>query len=183
MKRQLRRFIGSIVLGAIFYLAPQVAYAQFNSAVSNASLNAVMPQSLTVSLDVVAVNFALTDAASANPGDSTITVTTDWVLNPSIGTVDVYAYFDDPAAALTNGADDIPAVNVEGSVDTGPLSSFTAVPPFGGVGLLLDSITILGSNKNSSQNNTLDLNINLSTLPAISAGTYSGTMHIQAQAL
>ena len=60
MKGQLRRFIGSIVLGAFFYMAPQVAYAQFNSAVSNASLNAVMPQSLTVSLDVAAVNFTLT---------------------------------------------------------------------------------------------------------------------------
>ena len=183
MKRQLRKFSGSIVLGAIFYMAPQFAYAQFNSAVSNAALNAVMPQSLTVSLDVATVNFALADAAASNPGDSTITVTTDWVLNPSIGTVDVYAYFDDSAVALTNGTDDIPATNVEGSVDAGPLSSFAAVSPFGGVGLMLDSITILGFNKNSSQNNTLDLNINLSTLPGISAGTYSGTMHIQAQAL
>ena len=79
--------------------------------------------------------------------------------------------------------DDIPAANVEGSVDTGPLTAFTGSSPFGGVALMLDSITILGSNKNSSQNNTLDLNINLFSLPGISAGTYSGTMHLQAQAL
>ena len=183
MKRRLRKFVGSIVLGAVFYMAPPLAYAQFNSAVSNASLNAVMPQSLTVSLDVATVNFTLANGASANPGDSTITVTMDWVLNPSIGTVDVYAYFDDSSVALTNGIDDIPAANVEGSVDTGPLTAFTGSSPFGGVALMLDSITILGSNKNSSQNSTLDLNINLFSLPGISAGTYSGTMHIQAQAL
>ena len=124
----------------------------------------------------------MTNGSSLNAGDATISVTTDWVLIPSIGDVTIYAYVDDPTAALTNGFDFIPAANVEGSVDGGALTAFTAASPFGGVGVLVGSVTIIGNNKNSSQVNTLDLNINLTGL-TLSAGTYTGTMHIQAQAL
>ncbi len=105
------------------------ARAQLNSPVADVALSAVLNQSLTVTLDATAVNFTMTDGSSLNGGEATISVTTDWVLNPSVG-----------------------------------------------------SVAISGLNKNSSQVNTLDLNITLTGL-TLSAGTYTGTMHIQAQAL
>jgi hypothetical protein len=40
----------------------------------------------------------------------------------------------------------------------------------------------LGFNRNSSHSDTLNLNINTTGL-ALPAGTYTGTLHIQAQAL
>lgn len=133
------------------------------------------------------VNFNLTSGSSSNPGDATIPIATSWVLQPSRGTLAVYAYFDVAAAALMHSADPtvvIPSANVEGSANSGPLTPFTQNTPFGvGHGLQVGAPTvILGFNRVGSRNDTLDLNINLSGLP-IAAGTYTGTLRIQAQAI
>ncbi|MCZ6514872.1 MAG: hypothetical protein O6850_03295 [Acidobacteria bacterium] len=177
-----KKLLSLLMFGLMFGFLGGEARAQFNSPVADVAMNAVLNQSLTVTLDAAAVNFTMTNGSSLNAGDATISVTTAWTLIPSVGSVDIYAYFDDSTAALTNGTDDIPAANVEGSVDGGALTAFMATSPFGGVGVTVGSITITGVNKNSSQVNTLDLNINLTGL-TLSAGTYTGTMHIQAQAL
>lgn len=182
MRAKSQELLGLLVLGIMFFFSG-AAKAQVNSAVANVALNAVKAPVLTVALSAGAVNFlSLTDGATSNPGDTTVTVTTTWSLSPSTGTMDLWAYFSNPAQALTDGTEDIPAANVEASVDAGPMTAFTTVGPFGGSGLLVNSVGISGLNKQGSAVNTLDLNINMTGL-ALSPSTYGGTMHIQAQAL
>jgi hypothetical protein len=61
----------------------------------------------------------------------------------------------------------------------------TGTGPFGAAGASLQivAVPITGSNKNSSRVDTLQFNINLSTLPSLPAGTYSGVLNLQAQSL
>lgn len=176
------------LLAALLVWFPLGLAAQVNSNQASVGLNAVMPETISVSTGAVAtVNFNLTSGSSSNPGSATIPIATSWVLQPSRGTLAVYAYFDVAASALTHSTDPtvvIPSANVEGSANAGPLTPFTQNTPYGvGHGLPIGAPTaILGFNRVGTRNDTLDLNINLSGFP-LPAGTYTGTLRIQAQAI
>src|SRR5438034_8415575 len=75
-----------------------------NSAASAITLNAVLSQSVSVTLSANAVNFTLTAGNASNPGSTSITATTAWTLKPSVGSVKLYAFFANSASALTDGA-------------------------------------------------------------------------------
>ena len=75
-----------------------------NSAAQPITLNAVLSQSVTVTLSSNAVNFTLTSGSASNPGSTSITATTTWTLKPSVGSVNLYAFFSNSASALTDGA-------------------------------------------------------------------------------
>ena len=129
------------------------------------------------------VNFALLPAGPAN-GDSPITITTTWDLNPSVTSVTLYAYFIDSAAALSSGLGDrIPSGNVYGKVGTGAFTSFTGSGPFGAGGsLTIFSENILGRNRRKTRTDALELRIDTAGL-ALPAGTYTGTLRLQVQVI
>ncbi len=165
------------------------ASAQINSNFSNVSINAAVQQSISVSVGLASVNFTLLAGGVAN-GDNPVPVTASWNLNPgSVGSVTLYAYFDIPAQALSDGTNAIPAANVLGRYTTGAPTIFTPITqtsPVGpaGASLLLFTETITGANKVKTRGpENLELEIDLTTLPNQPAGTYTGTLRLQARAL
>ncbi len=110
-------------------------------------------------------------------------LTTTWNLNPSRKNLHLYAYFASAAAALTNGSTNIPSSRVLGSANGGPFSTFTSNSPFGAAdSLQVFTIPILGSNKKSARTDSLQLKIDTTGL-LLPAGSYTGLLNLQAQAL
>jgi hypothetical protein len=159
------------------------ANAQIDSNVAGVPLQATLNTSLTVVASPNTVNFALVPNGVAN-GNTAVTVTTFWALHPSIGGVTLYAYFSAATAALSNGAGaNIASSRVAGSANGGALATFTGNSPFAaGSSITLATWRILGNNRNGTRQDTLGLQIDTTGL-ALPAGTYSGVLNIQAQAL
>lgn len=93
-------------------------------------------------------------------------------------------------AALAGGSPvvDIPSSEVLGRVTTGTPTTYTAFTqsnPLGGSGasLLLVKETFHPSTGGGSRTDALSLEINLANQPQLPAGTYSGTLYIEAQSL
>jgi hypothetical protein len=162
---------------------PSIAHAQLNSNIANVNLNAVLTTSLTVSAAPGLVNFALPPNGVAN-GSAAVNITTSWTLSPSVGNVTVWGYFSSAATALTDGSgDNIPSSQVSGSPNGGAFTAFTGAGPFGAASSLqIVSFNVLGFNKSGTRSDTLALQISTAGL-ALPAGTYTGTLNIQAQAL
>lgn len=172
---------------ALFLCVATAVRAQvLNSGASTIALNAVLTDSVSVSLSGNAVNFNLTSGNASNPGSTSITATTTWLLKPSVGSVKLYAFFSSSAAALTDGAgNNIPSADFQVSDNAGPLTALTNTVPFGGAnaGLQLSSTRILGNNRAGSHTDVMNFNINLAPLPNLPSGTFTGTLTIQAQAI
>lgn len=157
-----------------------------NSGASTISLNAVLNDSITLTLSSNAVNFTLTQGSASNPGSTAVTAKTTWLLRPNVGSLKVYAFFSSSTAALTDGAgNNIPSADFQISNNGGAFTALTNTVPFGGAnaGLQLSSTPILGNNRSGTRNDTMNFNINLVPLPNLPAGTYTGTLTIQAQAI
>lgn len=158
-----------------------------NSGAQTIALNATLAESLTLSLSANAVNFTLAAGSAANAGSTAITATTAWVLKPGRTAVVVDAYFGSAAAALTDGTgDNIPSSAFYIADNGGASTALTSTVAFGvaNAGLQLRNTAITGLNKSASVTDAMAFNINLTggTLPQLPAGTYTGTLSIQAQA-
>lgn len=177
-----------VLLAAVALVLAQgtAANAQvLNSAQASVNLNAVMSESLTLSAAPGTVNFTPLNSNGVTNGDSAITINTAWVLKPGRTTVTVYSYFAG-TTALTNSADAtqvIPVGSVQGSVNGGAAAAFTGTSPFAaGSSLTIATVAITGSNKNTSRSDSLALTVN-TTGAGLAAGTYTGTLFVQAQAI
>jgi hypothetical protein len=185
---RLRRQLGtvaSLALAATLFAIPARAQV-VNSAAKPIALNAVLNQSLSVSLSGNAVNFNLTAGSANNPGSTTITATTSWTLNQLVALVSVYAFFSSSTAALSNGAgNNIPSADFQISDNGGAFTALTNTAPFGGAnaGMTLGQSLILLFNEKGSRTDVMNFNINLAPLPALPPGNYTGTLTIQAQAI
>ena len=185
LRAKLGRMAATLVL-ALTALAVRSQAQVLNSGAQAITLNAVLTDSVTVALSGNAVNFTLTPGSASNPGSVGITATTSWTLKPSVGSLNLYAYFSNSASALSDGAgDNIPSADFQISDNAGPFNALTNTVPFGGAGagLQVSSIKIIGTNKSGSRTDSMNFNINLSTLPSLPAANYTGTLTIQAQAL
>ena len=157
-----------------------------NSGASTIALNANLSESVSVTLSTSAVNFTLTAGSTGNPGSTAVMATTTWTLKPSRGSLNVYAFFNSSAAALTDGAgNNIPSSDFQISDNGAAFVALTNTVPFGGAsaGLQLATVKIIGNNKQGSRTDTMSFNINLGSLPNLPAGTYTGTVTIQVQVI
>jgi hypothetical protein len=173
----------ALAMAAMLYTASASAQV-LNSAASPIALRAVLPESLTVTLSGNAVNFNLVAGNAHNPGSTSITATTNWVLSRHLPVVDLYAFLESSSAALTDGAgDNIPSADFQISNNGGAFAALTRTAPFGGAnaGLRLSSTRIQGK-RNGSRTDLMKFNINLGPLPNLPASAYTGTLTIQAQA-
>jgi hypothetical protein len=176
------------MLACFVVLAASFASAQvLNSGAQAIALNATLNESLTVGLSANTVNFPLTAGNAANAGSTNITATTAWVLKPSRTAVKVYAYFAAAATALTDGAgNNIPSSAFFIADNAGPSNALVNTVAFGGAnaGLQLANVAITNANRAGNRADIMAFNINLTggTLPQLPAGSYTGTLNIQAQA-
>jgi hypothetical protein len=196
----MKNFRRLLVIAAGIVLAtsiPPAANAQISSTAGTVTLNATLAESLTVNVTGGAiVNFNLAANTAANPGSTTSTIQTAWVLKPGRTQVGVWAWVVNGVAALTDGAgDNIPASAVSaaaagsgsagGALNTS-VSGGAGVPAFvtpaAATGVQIGQVTITGANKASSTTTTLTWNINTTGVPQLPAATYTGTVNIQAQA-
>jgi hypothetical protein len=174
---------------AIAVLTSVPAFSQALDSTAGASdvqLNATIGESLTVTLDVASVNFTLTPGSATNPGSTGINATTTWMLASGRSAVSLYAYFDTPTAALTAGAsENIPSSAVSAAVSgtsVGAFSSAIAATGFTGTGVTIFTAPITSANLSGSQASPVTLNINLTGVSNLGAGTYTGTLHFRAEA-
>jgi len=172
------------LVAAMFVVSAQAQVR--NSGASPIALNAVLSDSITLTLSGNAVNFNLVAGNASNPGSTSITATTTWTLKPSVGNLRLYAFFSSSTSALSDGAgNNIPSADFQISANAGPFAALTGTVPFGGAnaGLLVSTVRILGNNKTGTHSDVMNFNINLTPLPNLPSGTYTGTLTIQAQAI
>ena len=179
-----------IPVAILFILGTSAAFCQLNSNTASVALRATLGESLTVAATPSAVAIPLVAGGTA-AGTSPVAITTTWFLSAGRTAVTLVGYFASATVALTDGAatpDNIPASEVLGQVTTGTPTSFTAftqTAPLGtaGAGLTLFTQGLSGANRTANRTDNLNLEINLSGQPQLPAGSYTGTLNIQAQAL
>jgi hypothetical protein len=162
------------------------AAAQLNSNTGVVTINANLPESLTVNLTNPTITITLAENTAVNnstaPAAGTA-IQTAWVLQPGRTAVKVFVY-STVANPLTNGTDTIPATSIliSNTGQGGAYSALAAGTPFG-TGLQIGASTaITGANKASSRTDTIFFQINTTFNPQLSAGLYTGTLNVQAQA-
>jgi hypothetical protein len=167
-------------------LFTSIASAQvINSGVQSVTLSATLADSISVNLSSNSVSFTLTPGSGTNNGSSGVTATTNWISRPGRN-LSVFAYFSSSTAALSDGAgNNIPSADFQISNNGGAFTALTNTVAFGGAGagLQLFTVKITGTNKTGSHTDSMLFNINLTPLPALPAGTYAGTLNIQAQVI
>lgn len=164
--------------------------ASLNSNAPTVTLNATLGESLAISTTLGTVTFALASGSTVT-GDAPVPITTSWVLLPSRTSVKLYGFFASSTAALTDGfttPDNIPSADVLGQVTTGSPTTFTAFSQtasgFGAASasLLLFNQAISLGNLNFVGTRTDNLNLEIATPATLPAGSYTGTLTLQAQA-
>ena len=175
---------------AMFTLILPAGLCQLNSNTAAVALRATLGESLTVAATPSTVAIPLV-AGGTGVGSAPVAITTAWVLSASRTAVTLVGYFSSATVALTNGDTtpaNIPSSEVLGQVATGTPTAFTAftqTAPVGGAGsgLTLFTQALTGTNRTANRTDNLNLEINLANQPQLPAGTYTGTLNIQAQAL
>ncbi len=163
--------------------APSLRAKARNSGPAAVNLLAIRPPGVGIAVSPSNVNFTLVNNAIA-AGNTPVTITTAWDVQPSVGNITLYAFFSTTTAALTNGAgNNIASARVRGSVNGGGFGPFSGNSPFAvGSSLQIYTFRVLGFNRRGTRSDTLDLQIDL-TGQFLPAGTYSGVLLIRAQAL
>lgn len=183
MKSATKNSMRVAMIAMVIAAASSLASAQLNSGAQAITLNATMPESLTVSLSANSVNFTLAPNAATNAGSSNVVATTSWVLASGRTAVGVYAYFTNAASALAAGSNNIPSSSFQISNNGGAFNGLTNTVAFGGsnAGLVLANVPVTAANLAGSRTDTMLFNINTVGL-TLPAANYSGTLNIQAQA-
>jgi hypothetical protein len=204
MTSRFKTTLGLIILLTIAVaISTTPAAAQLNSNLGTVTLNATLPEALTVTVNSGAiVNFNLTSNTAANPGSAPTVVTTAWVLKAGRANVNVYAYVADTSKALT-GTGGVPpvipatAVGLTTSISVpglGPAPTPTSgtmttahagtdpIPGAPAGGLLFANKVINGTDRAASFQASIAWNIDTTVTPQLPADSYTGTVTIQAQA-
>jgi ABC-type uncharacterized transport system permease subunit len=142
--------------------------------------------SVTVTVSPALVMFQLISGGVA-AADSSVVVATTWTGYCRLSALNLYGYFPAAGAALAGGRPTvyIPAGAVLGQLSTGSVrryTPFTQSNPVAGASLLLFSELFLAGS-NGSRTDTLSIQIDLTGSPQLPAGSYSGTLYLQAQML
>jgi hypothetical protein len=182
----------SVALGLQLLAAPLAAQIGLASGSQSVQLLATKRGSVGIALP--------SGAAATLPGDlvagandfAPLPVVTSWNLDPArTASVRLVAFFETPARALAAEWGAIPASSVLGRVPTGGPKSFApftgdAVATGGGIlgavdgTLVLFAQPIAGGNAVGSRTDELQMRIDLSGLPDLPPGTYTGTLNLVA---
>jgi hypothetical protein len=180
------RKIGFMLCLLLSFRIPEAAAQAIRVGQGVARPAAVLGASVTLTAAPAFVSFRLV-AQGVAASSAGVGVTTTWTGLTRAASLNLYGYFSSAGAALTGGSPpvNIPTSAVLGQVPTGSPSAyspFTQSNPIDGASLLLYSelFRIAG---NGFRTDALNLEINLEALPQLPAGTYTGTLYLQAQML
>lgn len=168
----------ALLAAAGLALSANVAAAQLTSNTPTVTLNATQQETLTLTPSAGSTN-----AGPINPTGVTaftpLNMTLDWNLGTA-ATVDVVGWFNNPAAALTSGGNNIPTSNVEGRTGANPFAPFVnnGVAGTGVVGASLNLWQVAAATGVGTASSQLDLQLNLASAPP--AGAYTGTLNLRA---
>jgi len=150
---------------------------------------------LTVSATPTAISFTLVKGGTATASAPVVITTTLYGVS-GLSSLTLYGYFSSFSAALTDGRatpDNIPSSAVLGLVSTGTPTSYTPFTQSDAVGTAGATLQLFSTSSLLSlgclpatavcRTDSLNLEISLSGLPQLPAGTYTGTLILQAQAL
>lgn len=180
------RKIGFILCLLVYFRATEAAAQAVRVGQGVAKPSEILGGSVTVTAAPAFVSFHLVSKGVAT-SSAGVGVTTTWIGLSRLCKLNLYSYFSSAGAALTSGspAVNIPTSAVLGEMATGSPSTytpFTQSNPIGGASLLLyRELFMIGGN--GSRTDILNLEINLEGLPQLPAGTYTGTLYLQAQML
>jgi hypothetical protein len=180
------RKIGLVLCLLLYVRSAEAAGQAVRVGQDEARPAAILGGSVTVTAAPAFVSFRLISKGVAT-GSSGVGLTTTWTGLRRLCKLNLYGYFSGAGAALSGGspAVNIPTSAVLGQVPTGSPSEytpFTQSNPMGGASLLLyRELFMMGGN--GFRADTLNLEINLEGLPQLPAGTYAGTLYLQAQML
>lgn len=180
------KFKLGVCAALLLMFAAVSAHAQLVSGARTITLNANLSESISVNLSANGVKFVLTAGSATNNGAPAVTATTFWIMRNASRTVSLYAYFASASSALSDGfGDNIPSANFSISDNGGAYAPLVNTVAFGGAnaGLQLFTNKITGQTKTGNHTDNMQFNIDLSTLPNLPAGIYTGTLVIQAQAI
>ena len=166
------------------------AFAQLNSSAQTVTLNATLAEALTISATPSGINFNLVQGGIAT-ASAPVAVSTSWLLKSTRANIAVFAWFTTPSAALSDGAstpNNIPSTEILGQVSSGTPTSYTAFTQSTALGTASGSLQLFtqalsASSRALTRTDNLNLQINLTAQPQLPAGTYSGILNLQAQAL
>jgi hypothetical protein len=182
---------GLLIVGWIVLLSP--AATSQRTRIAGVKPLTPHPELLTLILTVLAstplVNFNLVSGGVA-VGSPSISITTSCVLSLGAPTqFTLYGYFASSSAALSGGSPvtNIPTSAVKGLVATGAPTTYMPFTQSGAFGPAGGSLLLWTTTSNlcllSSRTDTLSLEIDLTAMPQLPAGTYTGTLYLQAQAM
>ena len=182
----------SVAVGLQLLAAPLVAQIGLASGSQSVQLLAAKRGSVGITLPAGAAATLPGDLVTGPNDFAPLRVVTSWNLDPArTASVKLVAFFETPARALAAELGAIPASSVLGRVPTGGPKSFA---PFTGgpvgtehgqVGaaggtLVLFAQPIAGGNAVGSRTDELQMRIDLSGLPDLPPGTYTGTLDLVA---
>jgi hypothetical protein len=179
---KLRNLMMSAAVLAIFTASSAFSQSLSSGQTTDVALNATLGETLTVSLDQTAIDFTLASGSATNAGSTGVNAGVAWVLQSGRTAVKLYAYFTSATSALNNGTYLIPSSAVSATLGGTSAGAFTGATPFGGSTGITVSNTEITTNLVGSTSTLVALNIDLSSLTSLPAGSYTGTLHFQAQA-
>jgi hypothetical protein len=180
----------AIAAGLAAMVSPAAFCQALDSSPATVSLTATLSESLTISATPAAVNFSLVSGGTAT-GSAPVAIKTTWVLSSSRSSVTLTGWFSSATQALSSGGATpvyIPTSEVLGQVNSGTFNAFTQSPAAGALGvagasLALFTQSVTTANVSANRTDNLNLEINLASQPQLPAGTYDGTLNLEAQAL
>lgn len=189
----LRRFVLAMVTLSGLMSAALQAQPGLTSVARTVTLSATRSSSLTVNVASGGTQTlaSITDNA-LNPFPTPVRIIASWAVAPGTSEVRMLAYFGNAAQALANGTTYLASSRIQGRVQTSPTTlwqpvnwtAFTQNANRGvgvnGASLRLMRVPITNANLQASRTIDLDLRLNLVGQPALTSGTYSGTVTVRA---
>lgn len=181
-----RKLLPIFVLAAL--LAPTVAQADASTSSNkvDVTLSGTVLQFVTLTCAVPTVLFGNVTPGATNTATLPLSLISAWNLGAG-QTLTVYAYFDSATTAMTGTVTGqlLPTSLMKGSVNGGAQQGFSSSSPFttGNTAMSMFSVAITAANLVSTRTDSLAMTLDLTTRSSLPADVYTGTMHLQAQAL
>jgi hypothetical protein len=173
--------------GVLAALLPANAFADSNNSNKvDVALTANVLQSLSLVVALPTVAFGNVTPGTVNNAALPLSIITSWNLGAG-QTVKLYAYFDSASVALTGALTGraIPTSVMSASFNGGASQTFTGASPFttGSTAMTLYSVPVTTGNLLTTRTDSLAMTMDLTGQTSLPTDSYTGTMHLQAQAL